>query len=49
VPSYILLSLPAGNGSVGIQNIIFSPLSAAGLDIGSGTASIGQTAAASYR
>ena len=34
VPSYILLGLPAGPGGVVVQNIIYSPLSASGLDIG---------------
>jgi hypothetical protein len=34
VPSYILSALPAGNGSTQLQNDIYLPLSASGIDIG---------------
>jgi hypothetical protein len=33
VPSYILSALPAGKGGTEIQNAIYAPLSASGLDI----------------
>ena len=49
VPSYILLSLPAGNGSLGVQNIVFAPLAAAGLDIGTAEADIEYSAPAPFR
>ena len=49
VPSYILLSLPAGNGSLGVQNIVFSPLAATGLDIGTAEADIEYSAPVTLR
>ena len=43
VPSYILSALPAGAGSTQVSNLIYFPLSASGLDISTGLASIGYT------
>ena len=40
VPAYILSAMPAGAGAVELQNAIFTPFSAAGLDIASAGASI---------
>ncbi len=40
VPSYILLSLPAGNGSLNLQNAVFAPLTATGIDVGTVDADI---------
>jgi uncharacterized protein (TIGR03437 family) len=34
VPSYILSALPAGNGGTSVQNVLYSTLSASGIDIG---------------
>jgi hypothetical protein len=34
VPSYILSALPAGNGGTSLQNVLYSTLSASGLDVG---------------
>jgi hypothetical protein len=39
VPSYILQALPAGNGSLLLQNNIQAPLTASGLDLSSTLAS----------
>ena len=33
VPAYILSALPTGNGAVELQNYIYTPLNASGLDI----------------
>jgi hypothetical protein len=49
VPSYILLSLPAGPGGVDVQNIIYSSLSASGLDVGLALGSISYSATSTYR
>jgi uncharacterized protein (TIGR03437 family) len=48
VPSYILQSLPAGNGSPLVQNIVYAPLTASGLDIALGVATIAQQADSTY-
>jgi hypothetical protein len=49
VPSYILLSLPTGAGGVEVQNILYSSLSASGLDIGLALGSISYSATSTYR
>lgn len=49
VPSYILLGLPAGNGSTGIQNDIYSTLPATGLDISLALAGVSFTLPSAYR
>jgi uncharacterized protein (TIGR03437 family) len=49
VPSYILLALPAGPGGIDVQNIIYSPLSAQGLDVGLALGTISHTASSTYR
>ena len=49
VPSYILSALPAGSGGVAVQNTIPFPLSASGLDVGLGQASINYSAASTYK
>jgi uncharacterized protein (TIGR03437 family) len=39
VPSFVLMALPAGNGTTGVQNLApYAPFSAQGLDIGDGLA-----------
>ena len=49
VPSYILSALPAGSGGTGMQNDIYSSLSASGLDIGSALGDIYFSVASSYQ
>jgi hypothetical protein len=49
VPSYILLGLPSGPGGVVVQNIIYSSLSASGLDIGLALGTISYSATSAYR
>jgi uncharacterized protein (TIGR03437 family) len=49
VPSYILLGLPAGPGGVAVQNIIYSALSASGLDVGLALGTISHTTTSAYR
>lgn len=49
VPSYILLALPTGPGGVVVQNIIYSSLSASGLDIGLALGTISYSATSGYR
>jgi uncharacterized protein (TIGR03437 family) len=48
VPGYILLALPAGKGGIGIQNDIYGPLPASGLDIGVTQGEIGTGATATF-
>ena len=48
VPSYILLGLPAGNGGVQLQNNIYLPLSATGIDIGLTLGGVTHSEAATY-
>ena len=48
VPSYILLGIPAGTGGVQLQNNIYLPLSATGLDIGLTLGGVSHTEAATY-
>jgi hypothetical protein len=49
VPSYILLSLPPGNGGTGFQNYIPSSLSASGLDIALAIGDITFSATSAYK
>ena len=48
VPSYILSALPAGRGGVQVQNDIYLPLPASGLDIGLAVGTIGISTTATY-
>lgn len=48
IPPYVLLGLSDGTGGVNVQNIIYSPLKADGLDIGSAVAYIGYANAAKF-
>jgi len=48
VPSYILLSLPAGIGSTLMQDIVYSSLTPSGIDIGTAIADVGFTVASTY-
>jgi hypothetical protein len=49
VPSYILSALPPGSGGVLVQNDIYLPLTASGLDIGIAVGEIAISATATYR
>jgi uncharacterized protein (TIGR03437 family) len=49
VPSYILSALPPGIGGVGIQNDIYEPLPASGLDIGMAQGEIGIGTRSTYK
>ncbi len=49
VPSYILSALPAGKGGVGVQNDVYSSLSAGGLDIGLALGDISYSASGTYK
>jgi len=49
VPSYILSALPPGNGGTQLQNDIYLPLSASGIDIGIAVGDIGISASAIYK
>lgn len=49
VPSYILSGLPAGKGGTMIQNAIFEPLSASGLDIGLADGTVSFSVASTYQ
>jgi uncharacterized protein (TIGR03437 family) len=49
VPSYILSALPPGKGAVLIQNDLYLPLPASGLDIGIAQGEVGISAAATYK
>ncbi len=49
VPPYILLSLPAGTGSLNLQNAVFAPLTATGLDVGTVDADIDYDAPVTFR
>jgi hypothetical protein len=48
VPSYILLGIPAGTGATELQNIIYSSLSATGLDIGVALGTISRTESSTF-
>src|SRR5579871_5572463 len=49
VPAYILSALPPGKGAVLIQNDLYEPLPASGLDIGIAQGEIGISATATYK
>ncbi len=49
VPSYILSALPAGNGGTLLQNNIYAPLSASGLDIATAAGDVTFNAASVYK
>ena len=49
VPSYILLAMPAGPGAVEVQNIVYSALTAPGLDVGLALGSVSSTVNSTYR
>jgi uncharacterized protein (TIGR03437 family) len=49
VPSYILSALPAGSGAIALQNDIYLPLSARGIDIGLAVGDIGISAVTTYK
>jgi hypothetical protein len=49
VPSYILSSIPVGNGSLLLQNIFYTPLSISGLDLASAGATVSYSIPISYR
>ena len=49
VPSYILSVLPAGTGSVQVQNAIQQPLALSGIDLGLSDATISHTETAAYQ
>ena len=49
VPSYILSALPAGNGSTGMQNNIYVPLPASGVDIATALADVSFTENSTYK
>ena len=49
VPSYILSALPAGSGGTGLQNDIYSSLSATGIDIGQAIGSVSFSVASTYK
>ncbi|HTA69741.1 MAG TPA: hypothetical protein VK776_15740 [Bryobacteraceae bacterium] len=49
VPSYILSALPPGSGGMGMQNDIYMPLTASGIDIGVALGEIGFSATATFR
>lgn len=49
IPSFILGALPVGSGGINVQNDILAPLSATGIDIGQGQATISYNAAASFK
>ncbi len=49
VPSYILSALPAGSGGTGLQNDVYLPLSASGLDIGLALGDVSFTTASAYK
>ena len=48
VPSYVLLSIPAGTGGALVQNSVQSPFTATGLDIGVALAGVNFSAPATY-
>lgn len=49
VPSYILMALQPGNGSTLVQNSVYAPLTATGLDAGTAMAAISFTVSSTYR
>lgn len=49
VPSYILSALPAGNGGTLLQNNVYSPLSAAGLDIATAIADVSYSVSSVFK
>ncbi len=49
VPAYILSALPPGKGAVEIQNDLYLPLPASGLDIGIAQGEVGISATATYK
>ncbi|MCC6588730.1 MAG: hypothetical protein IT168_18685 [Bryobacterales bacterium] len=49
VPPYILSALPAGRGAVELQNYIYAPLTASGLDIALALADIASTVTSVYQ
>ena len=49
VPSYVLLSTPAGSGGVVVQNSISSTFSAGGLDLTNAIADVSFSTVATYR
>jgi hypothetical protein len=49
VPSYVLMPLPPGKGSTMVQNNVYAPLVATGLDVGSAMAAIAFTAVSTYK
>lgn len=48
VPPYILLALPNGRGSTQVQNLIFQPFSASGLDLATAAATIDYSVVSTY-
>ena len=49
VPSHILMALPAGTGSLALQNQIYAPLSASGLDVAGAVADIEFSETATFK
>jgi uncharacterized protein (TIGR03437 family) len=49
VPSYILSSLPAGNGGTEVQNDVYAPLPASGLDMAFGLGVVSSSVAGTYK
>ena len=49
VPAYILSALPAGKGAVELQNYVYTPLTASGLDIALAFADVAITANSVYQ
>ena len=49
VPSYILSALPAGSGGVEVQNDVYAPLPASGLDMAFGLGVVSSSAVGTYK
>jgi hypothetical protein len=49
VPSYILSSLPAGKGALGLYDIFFESMTVPGLDYASAGGDIGRTESGTYQ
>jgi hypothetical protein len=49
VPSYILSALPAGKGATLIQNVVYAPLSASGLDIALADGTVSFSVSSTYQ
>lgn len=48
IPPYVLLAVPTGTGSVAVQNIIYAPLKADGLDVATAAAYVGYSYSANF-